>query len=327
MLQPDLPVLVIGEALADLVSDSHGGRHVYPGGSPANTAIGLARLGHSVHLATRLGGDPYGAMIRKYLHGAGVLLTKGSAVSERTSRVTVTLDDKGRARYDFDVTWSLPPSVVDLARVRPFGHVHTGAIAATMAPGAARVRAGVLAARPVATISYDPHLRPALLGSPAEERPKVEALVAASDLVKVSDEDLAWLYPDQAPDRVAAGWVERGPALVVLTCGADGSRAYWRNGHLDVAAAPVDVVDTVGAGDAFMSGLISGLLSGGLLGAGPRDHCLVSGRSELLAATSARHPSAPLVQALEHAAHSAAITCGRPGSDPPTTAELTCAIA
>ncbi|MEU9132324.1 carbohydrate kinase [Kitasatospora sp. NPDC048540] len=305
-------VLVVGEALADVV-DSRDSRRVHPGGSPANTALGLARLGHRVRLATRLGEDEYGAVIRDHLAAGGVALAPGSVGAWRTSSATAVLDREGRATYTFDVHWDLCPRSAGLPAGRDFGHLHAGSVAALLDPGAERVLAMVRGAPADVTVSYDPNLRPALLGSPEEERPRVEGLVALSDVVKVSDEDLGWLYPGADPLEAAASWVRNGPSLVVLTRGALGARAFWRHGRLDVDAVPVEVADTIGAGDAFMSGLVSGLLEGGLLGAG---------QLQLVRATFGAQPAPALVTALERAARAAALTCARFGADPPTRAEL-----
>ncbi|MFF2141664.1 carbohydrate kinase [Kitasatospora sp. NPDC058190] len=305
-------VLVVGEALADVL-DTPDGRRAHPGGSPANTALGLARLGHQAHLATRLGDDAYGSMIRDHLARDGVTLTPDAVGDRPTSTATAVLDDEGRATYTFDIFWDLSPTVTELIGEQSFEHLHAGSVAALLEPGAARVLALVRGAPTAATISYDPNLRPALLAAPGRERPRVERLVALSDVVKVSDEDLDWLYPGEDAQEIAAAWARRGPALVVLTRGTLGASAHWRHGRHDVAAAPVEVADTIGAGDAFMSGLISGLLEGGLLGAG---------RFGLVGATSTEQPSPALVAALERAARTAALTCARHGADPPTRAEL-----
>ncbi|MCX4751296.1 PfkB family carbohydrate kinase [Kitasatospora sp. NBC_01287] len=314
--------LVIGEALTDILTGPDGRRCAVPGGSPANVALGLARLGHPVRLATRIGGDGHGRELRRRLGGSGVLLTDGSVVADAaTSTATAVLGADGAASYRFDVDWSLPPLVIDLAATGPVDHLHTGSVAALLAPGAARVLAAVRAARPRATVSYDPNLRPALLGTAARERPRVEELVALSDLVKASDEDLGWLYPGQDSATAAARWVRTGPALVVLTRGAGGALAFWRHGSHRVAPIPVEVVDTVGAGDAFMAGLLGGLLRAGLLGGGSAPG-RVPARDELRAATGADRLPASVVGSLALAARTAALTCTRPGADPPHRADL-----
>ena len=320
-VRPARPVLVVGEALVDVLTDDQGVPTARPGGSPANVALGLARLGLPVRLATRTGDDVFGELVRDRLRGDGVELVGGVADGP-TSTAAVALDAHGNARYAFDLHWELPEATAALLRDEPerHAHLHTGSLAGSLAPGAAQVLAAVRAARPQATVSYDPNLRPGLLGEPAAERARVEALVAAADLVKASAEDLAWLYPELGPERAAADWVRRGPALVVLTAGGEGAKALWRHGSREVPAVPVTVVDTVGAGDAFMAGLLAGLLTAGLLGDGPGSPG--SGRDALLAATSTPEPAPQLTAALALAARTAAATCGRPGADPPTRAEL-----
>jgi fructokinase len=328
-----LPVLVVGEALVDVVdrglvqpatasgttdgSTSPGdARRVdrHPGGSPANVALGLARLGHDVRFATRLGRDDDGVLVRRHLEADGVRLTEGSLVDDRTSTATPTLDSTGAATYVFDLHWDLPE--VDLSGV---AHLHTGSIAATLAPGAERVHAAVVAATAAgATTSYDPNLRPRIMGTPDEERAGVERLVAASDVVKASDEDLAWLYPGEAADDVVRRWAGLGPALVVVTRGVQGAtatRASAPDELLAVAPRPVTVVDTVGAGDAFMSGLLSGLLDAGLLGGPDARRALHEADAE------------QVHEALSRAVWTSSVTCGRAGAEPPTRHELDSAAA
>ena len=329
MPNPLLPTLILGESLVDIVTDHHGTRHVHPGGSPANVALGLARLGHLVHFATRVGDDDHGDLILNHLTRNGVLFTDGVVDTGPTSTATVTLDPQGRADYTFDITWDLPGATAHQIwrRLPPYAHLHTGSIAALLAPGAASVLDTVRAMRSSATISYDPNLRPALIGDPLDERPNVEALVAESDVVKVSDEDLDWLYPGVDPDKACEAWTSLGPTLVVLTRGAAGARAFWRNGTCDIAAIPVDVADTIGAGDAFMAGLIGGLLTTGLLGDPDDDLFHPSGRFELLAATSTGNLSPQITAALLLATHAAAVTCQRPGAHAPAPDELPAYLA
>lgn len=301
------PVLVIGESLVDIVQRPDGSIARYPGGSPANVALGLARLGHPVRFATRVGTDPDGVRVREHLQGNSVTLADGSVVDAATSTATAVLDEAGAASYVFNLVWDLPP--VDLAGA---GHVHIGSIAANLAPGAARVRELFETARDAGTTSYDPNLRPRIIASPDDERPGVEALVALADVVKASNEDLAWLYPSEPAEDVAGRWAGSGPALVVLTRGAEGATAWLAREDLTITVPPrpVAVVDTVGAGDAFMAGLLSALLDLGLLG-GPAE------RTALHAATADDVRSA-----LQRATLVSSITCGRAGADPPTRAEL-----
>ncbi|WP_328911725.1 MULTISPECIES: carbohydrate kinase family protein [unclassified Streptomyces] len=311
------PALVIGEALIDVLVEPGGRRREVPGGSPANVALGLGRLGHPVRFATRIGRDRYGDLLLRHLRESGVELTPGSVDGGPTSTATALLDSRGAATYDFDITWAPAPEAVGAVLTGAPAHVHTGSIATALTPGADTVLAAVETARAAATVSYDPNLRPALLGPPERERDRVERLVAASDVVKASDEDLAWLYPGRDAAEVASRWAEGGgPALVVLTFGARGARAWWRHGSHAVAAAPVRVVDTVGAGDAFTSALVGGLLRAGLLGGAP------DFRAALRTATSGDRLPPAVTETLTLASRAAALTCAREGANPPTPADL-----
>ncbi|GHK04011.1 carbohydrate kinase family protein [Streptomyces sp. NPDC003753] len=318
---PGLPALVIGEALVDIIAGPDGPCRSHPGGSPANVALGLGRLGHPVRLATRVGHDHFGSLVRQHLEAGGVGLVPGSVVEAATSTATAVLDAAGAANYTFDITWALSAAVEEALRDGPPAHVHTGSIATALSPGADQVFGILHALRASATVSYDPNLRPALLRPAEQERERVEQLVALSDVVKASEEDLAWLHPGENPHRTAARWARNGPALVVLTLGANGARAWWRHGCQDIAPVPVQVVDTVGAGDAFMAGLTSRLLHAGLLGGGPGAEAATA-RAALHAATDTDRLPAVLGDALAVAARTAALTCAREGADPPTAAEL-----
>ncbi|MFE3474612.1 carbohydrate kinase [Streptomyces bacillaris] len=297
-------LLVVGECVADIVRLPDEEDRVHPGGSPANVAYGLARLGHRATLLTQLGPDANGRLIRDHLTSAGVSVRTDGAPA-RTPSAAVTLDAAGQASYAFDVSWTLAPVAVDPAP----GHVHTGSIGAVVGPGADTVLEIVRAARATATVSYDPNVRPALMGERAEAVRRVEECVGLSDLVKASDEDLAWLYPGEESEKVAARWLEHGPAAVLVTRGGDGSLAVLPGGPFTVAAARAEVVDTVGAGDAFMSGTLHALAAHGLLGAGARERLRAVDR-------------ATLSDVLRHAVASAAVTVSRAGANPPDAAEL-----
>ncbi|MEU2129463.1 carbohydrate kinase [Streptomyces sp. NPDC018352] len=303
-----LDLLVIGECVADIVRLPGAADQVHPGGSPANVAYGLARLGHGATLLTQLGPDDNGRLIRDHLAGAGVEVRTDGATAP-TPSAAVTLDGAGRAGYTFDITWTLGPVSLD----RPPQHVHTGSIAAVMEPGAATVLGAVESLRASATVSYDPNVRPELMGDHEPAVHRAERCVALSDVVKASDEDLEWLYPDQDPERVAERWLATGPALVLVTRGADGALAVLPGGRVTVDALPTDVVDTVGAGDAFMSGTLHALAGHGLLGA--------DGRERLRSLDQTR-----TADVLRHAAASAAVTVARAGANPPDGAELKAAL-
>ncbi|MFW2514683.1 carbohydrate kinase family protein [Demequina sp. SO4-13] len=312
--------LVIGEALVDVVRRPDGSVETYPGGSPANVAIGLGRLGRDVSLLTRFGRDAHGDMVRAHLEESAVALVEGSADAPRTSVATATLDGTGAADYDFDLTWDIEAAAA--TGVAP-DVVHTGSIAAVLAPGGDAVLRILESMRERATVTYDPNARPALMGDASTALAAIERVVALADVVKASDEDLAWLLTARAApspgthttqaeriEALARDWAARGPALVVVTKGGDGATAYLNDGHhVSVEAPRVDVADTVGAGDSFMSGLIDGLWEAGLLGS---DH-----REEL------HHiDDATIAGVLERCARIGAITVSRAGANPPTRAEL-----
>lgn len=304
----DRRALVIGEALIDVVRRADGAISEHPGGSPANVALGLGRLGRGVDLLSWIGKDAHGRMVSEHLAASGVTIVPGSDSASRTSVAAATLGPDGAAEYTFDLSWQVPhrwasPPAPPLV-------VHTGSIAAVLEPGGADV-ANVLAAhRESATLTYDPNVRPSLMPPPGTTRPIVEDLVAIADVVKVSDEDLGWLV-DAPPLETARRWAGDGPALVVMTMGRRGAVALTSDGReIEVPATAVVVADTVGAGDSFMAGLIDGLWSADLLGADRR-------------AALRRISGSTLREVLVRCIRIAAIAVSRPGADPPRRAELT----
>src|SRR4051794_30730016 len=305
--------VVIGEALVDLVGQ-RGSRTLvaHPGGSPANVALGLGRLGNPVILMTHLGQDSFGEMISTHLQASGVRVEGGTDEGSSTSLAVATLA-AGIATYDFRIEW-------DIGNLEPLPVetrcLHTGSLATALEPGRTDVQ-NLLEherQRGRVTISYDPNVRPALLRTPEMARPGIEHLVALSDVVKVSDEDLQWLYPDREDEDVAREWLGTGPALVVVTRGGKGVFAVTGTLEVRRPATPIDLVDTVGAGDSFTSGLLDGLRRADLIG---------GLRREALAAID----ESSLVSVLDTATLIAAITCSRPGADPPTRAEVDAAEA
>lgn len=306
--RPEGRALVVGEALVDVVTRPDGSRAEHPGGSPANVALGLGRLGRGVDLLTWLAPDAAGDLVRRHLEASGVHVLRGDRTPATTPLATAHLDAAGVATYEFDLTWDLPDTWDEGAQ-QPLV-VHTGSIATVLEPGGAKVLRLVEQRRATSTITYDPNLRPALMGTPAHAGPQVEAFVRAADVVKVSDEDLAWLHPGVAPAEIAEEWARGGPSLVVVTHGGEGAFAVTAAGaRLQVPAPAVTVADTVGAGDSFMGGLVDGLWSAGLLGAD---------RREALADVSADVVEAVLARCVRIAA----ITVSRAGANPPTAAEL-----
>ncbi|MFB7513387.1 carbohydrate kinase [Streptomyces sp. NPDC056144] len=302
--------LVIGECVADIVrapAGSGAADRVHPGGSPANVAYGLGRLGREVALLTQLADDTNGRLIAEHLKGAGVRVRVGGAPA-RTPSAVVGLDERGQATYTFDIAWTWEADPAPEAPAPGLTHVHIGSIAAVTEPGSTAVLAETAALRDRATVSYDPNVRVELMGEHAEAVARVERCVALSDLVKASDEDLAWLYPGESPEAVAERWLALGPALVLVTRGADGSLAVTRRETVRADAPAVAVVDTVGAGDSFMSAVLDTLAG--------------RGREELGALGTDS-----LTELLRRAGAAAAVTVSRAGAQPPDRAELDSACA
>ena len=295
-------VLVVGEALVDLVQRADGSRHEAPGGSPANVALTLGRLGRHPQLLTSLGDDERGRAVRGWLEKSGVQVTGSGA--ERTSTATAVLDATGAATYEFDLAWS-----VDTQLAGPADVLHVGSIATVIEPGASDVLRLVEERRENATITFDPNIRPALIDDAGAARARVEQLVGLADVVKVSDEDLRWLRPDQSLSEAAADWLALGPAAVVVTLGGEGAFALTVAGRVSILAPLVTVVDTVGAGDTFMGALIDGLVDADVAGADRR-------------AALRELPLGVLERIMRRSADAAAITVSRPGADPPTREEL-----
>lgn len=299
-------IVVVGESVLDLVQLPDGSREEHPGGSPANVAVGLARLGNDVTLVTELGDDPHGSKIRDHLVASGVDVRAASS-GAGTATALARIDHAGAATYEFNIKWLLStepgllPAAVD--------HIHVGSISSHIGPGNAEVGRIVRAIRPGATVSYDPNIRPGLSGERRAVVRDTESFVKVADFAKASDEDLKWLYPDLALDEVAARWLDLGARLVVATLAAEGSRVWCNGTTIQVPPRKVSVIDTVGAGDSYMAALIDGLYRRGLTSAHGRD-------------ALANTPIEVIGNVVERAADAAAITVARPGANPPWEHEL-----
>lgn len=290
-----LDVVVIGEALIDIVNTPEG-TISYPGGSPANVAYGLGRLGVSTGLLTAIGEDDHGTAITNHLQSAGVRLLPGSTSLEHTATATATLAADGSANYEFDIAWELAP--VAPAMIPKV--LHTGSIATFLAPGASTVRSLLEQSHKSCLVTYDPNIRPALLGSHAEAKSIFEDLLPLTDVVKLSDEDAHWLYPTASPDEVTSHLLAQGARLAVITMGADGALLATQSSKLNIPSVKTHVADTIGAGDSYMAALIFGLLAEGEEGFAPET----------------------LENIGKTASMAAAITVSRSGANPPTVSEL-----
>lgn len=302
----ELPIVVVGEALVDLVVPVHGERSAAVGGSPLNVAVGLARLEIPTLLMTRVGDDEYGRWIVDFVRESGAQLSATSVVpGTRTSTATAHLDEQQVARYEFDLVWDLEPQVLPDARA-----LHVGSLGAALLPGRTAVEDLVGQAEEADLfVSYDPNVRPAFLTDVDESWSEVVTLASRSRLVKVSDEDLSTLRPGKPVADLAHELLDAGTAeLVVVTHGAEGASAFAPGVSVHRPAPRIELVDTVGAGDSFMAGLLAILDDWRVLTGGPGSlDALDADRIALL---------------LNGAMTAAGVTCSRRGANPPTRREL-----
>ncbi|HET8582640.1 MAG TPA: carbohydrate kinase [Jatrophihabitans sp.] len=301
-------IAVIGEALIDLAeAGDDEPRLARPGGSPYNVALGLARLGRPAAFVGRLSRDPLGHLLREHAARSDVDLSYCVAAQQPTTVALVSLDAHGGARYRFGVdgTADFQWTDAELAHAPDdVAAVHFGSLASWLEPGATPIARRVAALNDRgAAVSYDPNVRPHLQPDRAAARKRVETALGLAHLVKTSVEDVDWLRPGEPVEDVAASWLALGPSAVVITRGRDGATVVTTQSTVHRPAPPVEVVDTVGAGDAFMSGLLDAL-------------------AERESLTPQGIATAAWPQVLDHAALVAAITCSRAGANPPRRHEL-----
>jgi len=299
----DSRVLVVGEALVD-VRLRGGERTEHPGGSPLNIAVGLARLGVPTTLAAQVGDDARGAALTAHVEASGAELLRLPPHHD-TATATAHLSDDGTATYEFDIVWD-PVRLPDPAGFRL---VHVGSIGATLPPGATGVVALVRAAAASAVpVSIDPNLRPSITPDIDQARGFVEEMVELAGVVKLSDEDAGVLWPGQPLDAVLTTLsAATGKPLVALTRGGDGAVLAAARRRASAGAPPVEIADTIGAGDSFMSALLAGLLTHDLLPARTWTELTLDWLATL-------------------AVQAAGITCSRPGADPPWASEVSALV-
>jgi fructokinase len=327
----DGPALtVLGELVVDLLPDleagagPHGTAPHYvarPGGNALNVAVAAGRLGAPVTLLARLGTGPLAPALRRHAEASGVDVGRFVAAGEPVSLAVVGLDAEGSADYGFHVAgaadWQWTDDELAAALPETTAVLHVGSISSWTPPGCDAIARLVERVSGRLLVSVDPNIRPMLaqgpvgasLGNdPDAVRRRVQRLVAAADVVKVSAEDSAWLHPGVADlDRATAAWAEHGPALVLMTDGGRPLRVARPGRPLLRREIPrVPVVDTVGAGDSLAAGLFAGLLRRGVT------------TREALTALSGDE----LGEVVDEAALVAALNCTRAGADPPTRAEL-----
>lgn len=302
-------ILAIGEALIDVVM-TYGQPDFpveIPGGSPANVALTLGRLGRPVALATWIGLDEYGRLIDFHMYDSGVHVTGTSRGASHTSTALARLDENGAASYTFDLEWAPAPPIT----VPPTAQIiEAGSISAIIEPGASAVLDALTRGREHALVCFDPNARPSIMGEPAAALASLERFIALADVVKVSDEDIEWLTGGAPIDEVVDRWLGMGPSLVVVTRGKHGSLAVTSSGlRFTKTPSDVKVVDTVGAGDSFMGGMIDAMWGMGLRGADARE-------------TLRSLPEEQVRAIIDRASAVSDVTVSRKGANPPWAHEL-----
>ena len=294
-----MSIWVCGEVLIDVLPTGP-----VVGGGPANTAKALARLGHAVDFIGGISTDAYGQMASNELSRDGVGLGLSLESNKPTCTATVQLDNAGSPTYAFVIDGTatfdfLPSWLPDPERLKP-SVLHIGTLATVVEPGATVLFDWAVKCAEFAPIVFDPNVRPSFLGDREKYCQAVEKWVGISSVVKLSDEDIAWLYPDESMDEVAHRWLEGETSLVVVTRGAKGIIGYTQGASEEVEGVRVDVVDTVGAGDTVGAILVEGVVKHSV--AGLVGHVLN--------------------KVLHRAAVAAGITVSRAGAHPPRMHEL-----
>lgn len=297
-------VAVIGEALIDVMVGADGVELRRPGGSPMNVSFGLARMGVPTRLITSIGDDGDGHQIVAHLQSAGVKLDAASVVPGAvTSTASAVVGRDGSPSYSFDLSWDLP---AESRLPAEYGVIHTGSIAAVLSPGADRTLELFRSARGEAIRSFDPNIRPSITPDRDMVRARVEQFIACTDVLKLSDEDAAWLQPDKDEAAVVDWALGLGVKFFVMTRGARGCTVVTPSQQIVQGAVPTRVADTIGAGDAFMSALLAGLSRWGLLDLLRHDGISESDLSRLAAL----------------AARAASLAVAQVGAQPPTWAQV-----
>jgi len=290
--------------LIDLIPGADGVRVAHVGGGPANTAKALARLGQDVQFIDGISTDEYGVAARKELLDDEVKLDLALTSDKPTCLAIVSLDANGGASYefkidgtatfDFDLKWLPDPS-----RYKP-QVLHIGTLVTVIQPGADVLYDWAMQVAEFAPIVFDPNIRPSVMGDHDLYEAAVEKWAALSSVIKVSDDDMAWLYPGQKFEDVAKRWINDGAALVVVTRGSQGIIGITVDGSVEVDGAKITVADTVGAGDTVGAIIVEAMIEKGILAL----------TGDVLKAV------------LHRAAVAAGITCSRKGAQPPYKHEL-----
>ena len=296
-------VWVAGEVLIDLIPNG-ADRTPIIGGGPANTAKALAKLGIDTQFIDGISSDQYGQMAKTELKTSGVKLDYVKYSDKPTCLAIVSLNESGSATYEFVIentaTFDFTATWLPGPKTEQPSLLHIGTLATVLEPGASALFEWTQSVAKVAPIVFDPNIRPAVISDRIQYVTQVERWVAISSAVKVSDEDIKWLYPSIGVEQIINDWLTKGPSLIVVTHGDKGLTGYRKNERVSVDAVKVQVADTVGAGDTVGAILVEAMEEDGL-------EDLTGARLEVM---------------LKRAAKAAAITVSRVGANPPTSEEL-----
>ena len=301
-------IVVCGEALIDVIQNGDGTQRTVPGGGPFNTARALARLGVPTAFLGHLSNDAFGRELADMLVSDGASLELSTVGSEPTTIAVAEVDNAGLAEYEFLVEGTSAPNLTrDMVpdRLSPeIKAIHLGTLGLVLEPMASTLVELVRREHDGRVVMIDPNIRLGLVAD-GEYRDRLQEMIAQSAIVKASDADLGWLHPGMSYEAAADRILGEGARLVVVTLGAEGAFAAHRGFHVAVDAVKVDVVDTIGAGDAFGAALLAWL----------HDHDAIQADLQL-------EPEG-VKAALEFACLAAALTCARAGADPPWKSEMT----
>ena len=296
-------VWAVGEVLIDLIPEGADRKPVV-GGGPANAAKALAKLGIDTQFIAGISSDQYGQMAKIELVSTAVKIDYVKYSDKRTCLAIVSINDSGSATYEFIIentaTFDFASAWLPNPQTERPSLLHIGTLATVIEPGASVLFEWARSVANVAPIVFDPNIRPAAMSDRKQYVAQVERWVAISSAVKVSDDDLKWLYPTIEIEQVVKNWLTKGPSLVVVTYGDKGLTGYRKSEMVSVEAVNVKVVDTVGAGDTVGAILVEAIVKDGL-------DSLAGARLETM---------------LKRAAKAAAITVSRVGANPPTSEEL-----
>ncbi|MFM1905602.1 MAG: hypothetical protein RIT32_398 [Actinomycetota bacterium] len=302
--------LVCGEALIDLIHDESNNWKAHQGGGPFNTAIALARLGESVGFLGRLSGDSWGRSLENALLTAGVSPEQIVLAAEPTSLAVVEVSDKGKADYTFylsDTSNFAWKSTELPASLNGYHLLHIGTLALVIEPSSQILLEWVKQHQQEVIIMIDLNVRPSVISDASHYLALIKPWLSVADVIKASDDDLKFLYPDLTwREAVAEIFSGSGVSLFAVTAGATGAHLVTKEVSVSAAAPHVSVIDTVGAGDTFSAGLISKLAASDLIQ-----------RNQLQNASAAQ-----LQSALEFAVAASALSCTKPGAQSPTKAEV-----